>query len=287
MVSPGPQGPVDGGRAATGVAPAGAAGPVAPARKPGFADGLGALFGGFSFIARRPAVWPLAAVPVVIALVLAGLLGAAFIALVTGWIDHLFGEPASRAVGVLEWVLKAAAGIVAAIAAVLAGIALAQPLSGPALERIVRQAEREAGAPEWPPTSFATDILRSLQSVAVSFALGVPILAVLFVAEVAFPPAAVVTVPLKLLVTAVVMAWDFCDYPLSIRGVPVGERVAFVKRNALAMLGLGLGLAIVGVFGCTLLAAIPAGVAGAARLVTSIERWEAASRAAPARALPR
>ena len=81
--------------------------------------------------------------------------------------------------------------------------------------------------------------------------------------------------------SAVLLAWDFCDIPLSIRGVSVGLRVSFVKRNVAAMLGFGAGLALLTlVLPCSVLFVLPAGVAGGARLVARIERAEAAKGSA-------
>jgi CysZ protein len=89
-----------------------------------------------------------------------------------------------------------------------------------------------------------------------------------------FPPAAVVTFPLKLLVLALLVAWDLCDYPLSIRGLPVAERIAFVTRNLTAMVGFGFGLGLLSLIPCALVLVLPAGVAGAARLTRRIEVFE-------------
>jgi CysZ protein len=114
--------------------------------------------------------------------------------------------------------------------------------------------------------------------VAIPYAFGLPILTVLFLVNLVFAPAVVVTVPLKLAVTALMLAWDLCDYPLSIRGVRVGARVSFIARNATAMLGFGAGLALLGLIPCLLVLVLPVGVAGGARLVVEIERWEAAQR---------
>jgi CysZ protein len=128
------------------------------------------------------------------------------------------------------------------IVALLIGFALAQPLSGSALAGIVHRVEAKEGAPAWPETGFVTDALRSLESMVVSYGFGLPILALLFLVNVVFPPAAVVTFPLKIAVIAILFAWDLCDYPLSIRGWPIAARVAFMKRNAAAMIGFGVGL---------------------------------------------
>ena len=91
-----------------------------------------------------------------------------------------------------------------------------------------------------------------------------------------WPSAMVITVPLKLLVTAMLLSWDICDYPLSSRGVSMGTRVAFMKRNVKAMLGFGIALALVALVPCLLLLVLPCGVAGAARLTHAIERYESA-----------
>jgi len=82
-----------------------------------------------------------------------------------------------------------------------------------------------------------------------------------------------------ILVTALLIAWDLCDYPLSIRGLPVGARVAFMKRHAGAMIGFGAGLALLSTFlPCAVLLLLPAGVAGAARLTCDLEQWEKSRR---------
>lgn len=246
-------------------------------RPPGFASGLRAFFGGFACILSDPSLWPFAAVPAVVALSLTGLFGWGVVAFVPSQIEALLAPHVS---GVLVTVAEIVASALLLLVALLLAFALAQPLSGPALERIVRRVEERLGAPSWPPTSFVVDVGRSLQSVLVSYAFGLPILALLFLVNVVFPPAAVVTVPLKLAVAALLLTWDFCDYPLSARGVPIGTRVAFLRRNASAALGFGLGLALLALVPCLLLLVLPAGVAGATRLVAEIERHEGAAGAA-------
>ena len=251
----------------------GARPPSTPAEKPGFRAGIAAFFGGLGFIVRTPGVWPLAMVPVAVALVLSGALVTAAIAFVPGWIAALIGA-SSGAGRVAVGITEVLGTVLASLAGVVAGFALAQPLSGPALERIVRRHEAELGAPAWPPTSAVSDVLRSLQSVAVSFLFAAPLFALLFVLDLTIPGAAVVCVPLKVVLTAILIAWDLLDYPLSIRGVAVGKRVAFVGRNVGAMLGFSLGLALLSFLPCLLLLLLPAGGAGAARLTFELERYE-------------
>lgn len=247
--------------------------PTAPRARPGFVDGFKAPFQGFAFIAKNPPVWPLALVPMAIALGLFILTGYLCVKLVPSmtetWFDGTTLPPT------LVSIVTIVATALSLLLAALIAFGLAQPLSGPALERIVRRAEALEGAPSWPPTSALQDIARSLASLIVSYAFGLPILALLFLLNFVFPPAAVVTFPLKLATTALLLAWDFFDIPLSIRGRPVGQRVAFVKRNAVVMLGFGVGLSLLTLVPCAFLLILPAGVAGGARLCARIEQAEA------------
>jgi CysZ protein len=253
------------------LAPRPAAGLARPRARPGFIDGAGALFGGFGFVLGTPSLWPLAMVPVTAAVAVTGLVSFASLHFLMPAIAGMFGARWHFVAAILEVLVGALALLVAA----LAGFGLAQPLSGPALSGIVRRAEAEMGAPPRPPTSFAEDALRALQSIAVSYAVGLPILAILALVSFVFPPAAVVTFPIKLVVLAMLVAWDLCDYPLSLRGVPVSARIAFVSRNAAAMVGFGFGLGLLSLIPCALVLVLPAGVAGAARLTRRIELFEA------------
>lgn len=245
-----------------------------PGARPGFFDGTSALFSGIWFVVRSPAVWPLALVPVGIAgLITAGVTAGTLHALVPV-ISRAFGPR----LGFLATLVEILVAVLALIVAALLGFGIAQPLSGPALNRIVRRAEAEVGAPPWPPTGFLEDVGRALQSIGVAYAVGLPVLAVLYVVTLVFPPAAVVTFPIKLLVLGLLISWDLCDYPLSIHGMPVRARVAFVTRNLPAMLGFGFGLGLLSMVPCLMIFALPGGVAGAARLTRRIEQFEAASR---------
>jgi CysZ protein len=254
-----------------------------PPERPGAKEGLRAFFSGFGFILSNPGVWLLALVPITIAVALFSVLGYLAANLVPPQIETLFGAraQASMAMGIVAWLVKALALVVALLAAALVSFGLAQPLSGPALERIVRKAEASLGGPAWPKTSFLGDMARSLQTVLVGFAFALPILAILFIVNIFIPPAIVITFPAKVIVTALMITWDLCDYPLSIRGASVGDRVAFLGRNVRSVLGFGLGLALLSLVPCLLVLVLPAGVAGAARLVLTLERWEQGKAAQP------
>lgn len=240
-----------------------------PADRPGFFTGTRELFGGVGYIVRTPAAWPLALVPVAVAGVVTVLVGATLLAIVTHRVAALVGDHA-----VLAAFAKILAGVLALILAALIGASVAQPLSGPALNRLVRGAEAELGAPPWPETGFVEDMGRALGSMMVGYMFGIPLLVLLSIVSFFVPPAIVITFPLKLVVLAILFAWDFCDYPLSLHGMPLGERISLVVRHARAMIGFGLGLALLSLIPCAPFFALPIGVAGAARLTRRIQQFE-------------
>lgn len=239
--------------------------------KVGFLDGMRSLFSGFGFVLTTPGVWHLCLIPMVIALVLAGALSSVALTYVPPLVESWMGVSDSAAYGALVWVVQFAATAAAVIAALLVSAGSAQTLAGPALEALVRRRERALGLPERAPTPFVLDIVRSLKSALLPFVVATPIIVVLFVIEIAFAPAAVVTIPLKVLVTTLAMGWDICDYPLSVRGMPIGERMSFIRVNLIAVVGFSVGLVLIALIPCGLLLALPAGVAGATHLIHRIE----------------
>jgi CysZ protein len=244
--------------------------PLGPlnAPRPGFVAGAGAMLEGLTIIAKAPALWPLALVPAAIGSALTAGFSLAAVHWVPGLVKHwIHDDLASVFATILALVISIAL-------AILVGFGLAQPLSGFALEKIVHHVEASELLPSAPKAGFLVNLQRSLLTVVVSWAFALPLLALLLVVNVVVPVAVVVTVPLKLAVIALLVAWDLCDYPLSLRGIPMRERVAFMARNARAMMGFGLGLALLSLLPCVLLFAIPAGVAGATRLIGAIERAE-------------
>jgi uncharacterized protein involved in cysteine biosynthesis len=80
-----------------------------------------------------------------------------------------------------------------------------------------------------------------------------------------------VTVPLKVLVCGWMLAWDFIDYPLAMRGVGLEERFAWVGRNLGAFTLFGVLWALLLVVPGMQLVILPMGVAGATRLVVADE----------------
>lgn len=230
-------------------------------------DGARAFFGGVGFVVSRPSVWPYAAVPATVLLLLVTGLGV--LGIWGSW--HLVSAIVA---GASAWatagrvVLEILLGSVALLVAVLLGFAFAQPLSGFALESISERQEEALGGARHAKPAFWGNMKRSVAVNMLGLAVGVPLFVLLTVIELLAPPAAVVTWPLKFVLSALLLAWDLLDYPLGRRGTSVGERLRFFGRNFWTLLLFGsFGAVILLVPGLGLLL-LPFGVAGATRLVT-------------------
>ncbi len=238
-----------------------------PPRRPGFGAGLAAVYRGAGSLLGSPRAWPFAAVPAVILVVLATLLVALSIHFVQPAIAGLMPSSAS-------WYARLGRGFVSWLVTVLAGLlglfvalVLTPPLSGPALEHLVELEERKLQVSRRRPIGFLAEIWCGLKAQAAAALFGAPLLVVLWVVELAFPPASVVTVPLKLLVTSLALAWNLFDYPLTLRGVRLRQRLVLVNKNPGATLGFGIGSTILFLAPCFGVLLLPVGVVGATRLV--------------------
>jgi CysZ protein len=234
----------------------------------GFFDGVGSFFGGVGFVVGRPSMWGWAIIPVLVAAVLFFGLGALAIWGGTNLARHALWDPGDGAwttAGI--WLLRVVFYIVGIALSFLVAISLAQPLSGFALDGIARRQERALGGREWPDQPFVSSALRSLRVTFSALAVSLPALAVLTLVTLLVPPASVVTIPLKFLVTGLTVAYDFLDYPLGLRGAGVRARMAFIRTHLSAVLGFGVAAAVVLLIPGVALFLLPFGVAGAARMV--------------------
>ena len=236
----------------------------------GFFAGVRALFGGLGFVVTTPGVWPWAMVPVVAATALFG--GATALAIWGGseLTAHLL-DPTQTHVA-WSWALKIVLWLVGIVIGFFIALTLAQPISGFALEAIARRQEVALGGRTWPDVPFTRGLLSSLRVSLTALAISLPILAVLAVITLLFPPASIVTVPLKLIVTGLAAAYDFLDYPFSVRGSAVSHRVDFMRANFWAVLGFGLSAAALLLIPGMALLLLPFGVAGATRMVIEADR---------------
>ncbi|HLK39022.1 MAG TPA: EI24 domain-containing protein [Polyangiaceae bacterium] len=233
----------------------------------GFFQGIGAFFGGVGWVVRTPRVWGLALVPVVTALAL-------IVVLAFEGVRGAFVLAHRMEGAVVAGVLAVLLVTTAVLLAVVLGVSLAQPLSGWALDRLVRAQERDLALEPAAQEASAglRGALRSLASALLALILGVPLVVLLTVVGWAFPPAAVATVPLKMLVGALMLAWDLLDYPFALRGVTLGARIGWCARNVGAFTGFGLASTLFFAVPGLGLLALPCGVAGAVRLVARARR---------------
>jgi CysZ protein len=256
--------------------------PVVRLGKVDILSGVSSFFGGFGFIVVTPSAWGWALVPMAVAGVLFVGTGSLGVWGATALYHHVVagtdGTLGAIGAGVLYVLLLAVALVLAFVVA----CGLAQPLSGFALEALAKKQERALGQePRTVTESFSTSFFRSLRVTLLSLACGLPVLAVLTLITVLFPPAAVVTVPLKFLVVSLMVAWDFLDYPLGVRGARVRDRLDFMGNNLGSVFVFGLLSALVLLIPGVGFIVLPAGVCGATRLLVRAERAEREHPALP------
>jgi CysZ protein len=231
----------------------------------GLFRGMGAFFGGVAFVVGTPRLWLRALAPVLMAFVLTTALGAVGVWQVIALTHGVWGS------GFTVTILSLALCVAAVVIALVLGVSLAQPLSGWALEGIVRAQQKALGLPRAAEPTGLAGVLDSFASAMLAVTFGIPIVAMLTLIGLVFPPATVATLPLKVLVAGVVLAWDLLDYPLAARGLNVGGRLRWCAAHWGAVVGFGLSATLLFAIPGLGLLALPCGVAGATRLVVGSE----------------
>jgi CysZ protein len=233
------------------------------------------MLGGVAFVVRKPSVWRWAIVPALLAaLMFSGMaIGAVNIAFRLA--RHALSRPEATVwTDVGTWLVGLALSAAGLLVSLVVALALAQPLSGFALEEIARRQALELGSSALPAIAHSHAFLRALAVGLTAIAISVPILAVLTLVTLFVPPASCVTLPLKFFVTSLALAYDLIDYPLSLRGVPVRRRLVFMREHFMAMLGFGLTAAVLLFVPGLSLLLLPFAVAGATRLVVTASPTE-------------
>ncbi len=237
-------------------------------------EGLYAVAGGIGFVLFRPRVWLYAAVPALLLMILAcGLAGLGIYG--ADWLRKaLLGEPETIWGQVGGWLVTTLLALAALLAAGLLALALAQPLSGFALEAIALAQERALLGDNLPRSSFLTALATSTRATVVMLVVGGLVFTILIVVDLCFPPAAVVTVPLRFLAGAWLLAWNFLDYPLSLRGLGIFARVRWAANHFEEFTVFGAAWAFLLIVPGLFFLILPMGVAGATRLVVAGELAE-------------
>ncbi len=242
-----------------------------PTRELGFGDGARALFGGVRYVMGTPSAWPLAIVPAIIAMVL--VVGTTFgvYSLGSSFVESRLGDQGS--VGSLLRVLASALWfVISLIVGLVIGMSLAQPLSAPALDALAKKRARALGVTQFVETSAIASAWRSLRVVTLALIVGLPIVLLLSLIGLIFPPAAIVTLPLKFVVAAWLATWDVFDYAFGLGSLGVRARLSWLTRHGAAAFAFGLALAAVALVPGLGLFVLPMGVAG------STELWVRAMR---------
>ncbi|MCA9631436.1 MAG: EI24 domain-containing protein [Myxococcales bacterium] len=215
----------------------------------------------------HPSSWPYSLVPGAVLFVLVTFGGWLAIGVVQPWAAAWAGPEsgwlAELGAGVASWLLASLALAVC----VLVALILAPPLSSPALEQLVAIQERELGAPPRAPIGFLAEIWHGLKAQAVAACFIAPVLLLLWLISLFVAPASVVTTPLSFFVTGLGLAWNLFDYPLTLRGVGMRARLAFVWRHKASTVGFGLAFALLFWVPCFNVLLLPVGVIAATEVV--------------------
>jgi CysZ protein len=255
---------------------------------PTFRDGLSSLLFGFAFLLRRPQALPFAAVPVFVVFVLSGLAvyGAIRWALpavreLSPAFENDFGRVA---VGLVSWL----ATLLVATFGIVLSFVLAPTLSAPALERLVTFVEDARGAPPRAALGWAREAWLGLRASLIGLLVFAPLLALLSVLELVLPVATVVTLPARIVVASLWVAYALFDYPQSLRGYSIRARFRLLRHALAPVLGFGLGCSALFWLPCLAPLVLPIGVIAASelfwRIVSANPSLAAVPSPAPARA---
>jgi CysZ protein len=248
---------------------------------PTFRDGVASLLFGFRFLVRRPQALPFAAVPVLLVFVLSGfaVYGAIRWALpLVRELSPAFENDLGRvAVGLVSWV---AALLVATFGIVLSFV-IAPTLSAPALERLVTFVEDERGAPPRAALGWAREAWLGLRASLIGLLVFAPLLALLSLLELVLPVVAVVTLPARIVLASLWVAYALFDYPQSLRGYPIRDRFRLLRHALAPVLGFGLGCSALFWLPCAAPLVLPVGVIAASELFWRILSANPALAAVP------
>jgi CysZ protein len=238
----------------------------------GIGAGLSAFAGGIGFVIGTPRVWIYALVPMAVMVVVTLLLTALFVwggLALTGWV---VGEPESTWARIGIWLVKAMVVLFSVLVGAIVALSVAQPLSGFALEAVSRAQQVALTGKAPAPQPILQAMVNTARIVFMTLLVGTPLLAILFIITLLFPPAAIVTIPVKFVLCAWLLAWDFLDYPTGLRGMGLRARLAWVRRNMDAFTTFGICWAMLVIIPGIVLVVLPMAVAGATRMVVEDER---------------
>lgn len=238
---------------------------------PGFGAGVSAFARGFRLIQRDPELWPFALVPALVFSVLEAAFVTLALRVARPWVLARLPEATSTLGRFGADVAAALAVFAVAALGWFIAVALAPPLSAPALERIVKRVEQQQRSPARAPLGFFAEMVCGLKAMTGAFLAGLPLFALLSLAEMVFPVVAAVTVPLRFVLSSLLLAWGLFDYPLTLRGAGFRNRFALLREHLACFLGFGLTFALAFWLPCCGVILLPVGVAAATSLLPQLE----------------
>jgi uncharacterized protein involved in cysteine biosynthesis len=239
-----------------------------------FFFGIRCLGSGIAFVCGRPRNWGYAAIPAAIATTLGTIVMVSAYFLIALLVNKLFGVDPTGLKLVLAWLVRILCVPLGFLLSIAVALSLAQPLSGFALDELCRRKEQELTGIIWAPKPGG--FVRALKATLIGLTFVITVVGSLSLVSFAFAPAAVITVPLKVMASALAIAWDMLDYPLGQKGVGIGKRVAFIRKNFAEVLGFALACAVSLLIPGLGILMLPVGVVGATVLASKLAQDEEA-----------
>jgi len=233
------------------------------------ASGARAIVDGLAFVAKTEGAMKTALMPAAIAVgvgvALAGL-GLWGVVVASG----AFVGTGSELAALGRAVFDIGFGTIVLFVAALLALAVAQPLSRGALDRLTQRLSLSLSstrASTVPSSHFLASIGTALTAVGVTL----PAIGAIEALTALAPEAAFVTEPLAFVVSALGLAWDLFDHPMSRRGLSARQRFRWMKQNALLVVGFAIAAQTLMLVPVLDLFLLPVGVLGATKLLAMRE----------------
>lgn len=227
------------------------------------AAGAWHVFAGLWFLLRHPGLWPLAALPALLAL--AGVIGGVVLGTFTArWLESALLPDQARVSPVSSLLLTMALWMGALSAGVLVGLAVALLLASPVLDSLSRRVEeRQRGGAPAAGAGLRWELVESLKALAY-FLGAAPVVLLLSLIP-------VVGAPLGLIWGGHALALQQSDPALTRRGLTFKERRQWHARFRAESVGFGVAGMVLLLIPFANLLLVPAVTVGATRLVMELD----------------
>jgi uncharacterized protein involved in cysteine biosynthesis len=241
---------------------------VAPLERRGalseLSNGARAIWDGLTFVAQSDGAMKTALFPAAVAVgVGTGLAGLGIWGVVVA--SHAFVSSGGEFAMLGRAVFDLGFGMLVLFVASLVALAVAQPLSRAALDRLTQRLSLSLSARE--PTLPSSHFFASMGTALAAIGVTLPAIGLIEALTAIAPEAAIVTEPLAFVVSALGLAWDLFDHPMSRRGMNAGARFRWMKQNALLVVGFGVAAQALLMMPVVDLFLLPVGVLGATKLL--------------------